>query len=350
MDDAPTRVTCIVLAYGEEPLLRRCVESILASREVSADVVLIDNGCLNPDIGDVGQLAGVTLLKPHVNLGFAAGANLGARSGRGDLLAFVNSDAVVESHALHEFAKALRDPLVGLVTGSLRLMAQPNRINSCGNPVHYTGVSWAGGMGRPASHFMQVREVASASGAAMACRREVWLKLGGFLDEMFAYLEDTELSLRCWQRGLKVLFVPGAVVLHDYEFSRNASKLGLLERNRLIMLLTLYERRTLAVLTPALLAVEMATLALSVKQGWSSQKLRGWLWLIRHRRWIRQRREEMQAQRIRDDVQVMRHMTAGFDPGQQFGRMSLRLINNLSKCYWALVRGLLGAGRASRAH
>ena len=134
MDDAPTRVTCIVLAYGEEPLLRRCVESILASREVSADVVLVDNGCFNPDIADVGRLAGVTLLKPHVNLGFAAGANLGARSGRGDLLAFVNSDAVVEPDALHEFAKALRDPMVGLVTGSIRLMAQPGRINSCGNP------------------------------------------------------------------------------------------------------------------------------------------------------------------------------------------------------------------------
>ena len=80
---------------------------------------------------------------------------------------------------------------------------------------------------------------------------------------MFAYLEDTELSLRCWQRGLKVMFVPDAVVLHDYEFSRNPSKLGLLERNRLIMLLTLYERHTLAVLAPALLAVEIATLALS---------------------------------------------------------------------------------------
>ena len=325
------------------------MESILASQGVSADVVLVDNGCLSADLEYVGGLAGVTLLRPHLNLGFAAGANLGARTAKGEFLAFVNSDAVVDSHALHEFAKALRDPLVGLVTGSIRLMAQPSRVNSCGNPVHYTGISWAGGMGQPASDFMQVREVASASGAAMACRREVWLRLGGFLEEMFAYLEDTELSLRCWQRGLKVMFIPSAVVLHDYEFSRNATKFGLLERNRLIMVLTLYEWHTLAVLAPALLAVEMATLALSMKQGWISQKLNGWLWLIRHREWISKRRAEMQAQRMRDDVQVMSHMTAGFDPGQQFGTMSQWLISNSSKGYWTLVRGLIGVGPGSRA-
>ena len=287
---------------------------------------------------------GVTLLSPDRNLGFAAGANLGARTARGDFLAFVNSDAVVEPNALHAFVDALQDPHVGLVTGSIRLMGEATLINSCGNPVHYTGISWAGGMGLPASKFAEAREVASVSGAAMACRSDVWLSLGGFLEEMFAYLEDTELSLRCWQLGLKCLFVPNAVVLHDYEFSRNPSKFGLLERNRLIMVLTLFERRTLVVLAPALLAVEIATLALSMRQRWVSQKLSGWFWLIRHRKWIRERRTEMQAQRMYDDSRVMRQMSATFDPGQQFGSMSQSLITKSSKSYWALARWVIGVG------
>ena len=322
--------------------------SILASQGVSAAVVLVDNGCVSPDLNGIAQLAGVTLLTPDRNLGFAAGANLGARIARGEFLAFVNSDAVVDPSALHAFVEALSDPLVGLVTGSIRLMDQPGLINSCGNPVHYTGISWAGGMGQPAGRYAEPREVASVSGAAMACRRDVWLGLGGFLEEMFAYLEDTELSLRCWQRGLKVMFVPHAIVLHDYEFSRNPSKFGLLERNRLIMVLTLYERHTLAVLAPALLAVEIATLALSIQQRWVSQKLSGWLWLIRHTQWLRQRRTDVQAQRTCDDYEVTRHMTATFDPGQQFGTMSQWLVSSSSKGYWAVVRGLIGVGSDRR--
>ncbi len=52
-------------------------------------------------------------------------------------------------------------------------------------------------------------------------RRNLWEDLGGFAEEYFAYVEDTEMSLRLWQRGLTVEYVPDAVVLHHYAFSRN---------------------------------------------------------------------------------------------------------------------------------
>ena len=342
MGDRPERVTTIVLAYGDEPLLSECVESVLASRHVSADVVLVDNGCLSPELEQVSRLAGVTVLRPERNLGFAAGANLGARVSTGEILAFVNSDAVVQPTTLHAFTKALQDPGVGLVTGSIRLMAQPDLMNSCGNPVHYTGVSWAGGMGTRATTHTQSREVASVSGASMACRREVWLTLGGFLEEMFAYHEDTELSLRCWQRGLRVLFVPDAIALHDYEFSRNSTKLGLLERNRLIILSTLYERRTLVVLAPALVVLEFLTAILSARQGWFKQKASGWRWLIRHRHWIKQRRREVQSARTIGDAQLLSHLTSDFDPGQQFGARIQSLVTSASRAYWTVAHRFIG--------
>ena len=77
-------------------------------------------------------------------------------------------------------------------------------------------------------------------------RADRFAALGGFCEPMFAYCEDTDLSLRCWQRGWRVVLVPDAVVLHRYEFSRNPQKLFLLERNRLLMVLTVYSGRLLA--------------------------------------------------------------------------------------------------------
>ena len=141
----------------------------------------------------------------------------------------------------------------------------------------------------------------AASGTGMAVRREVWTALGGFAEEYFAYLEDTELSLRCWQRGLRVVYVPGARVVHRYDFSRNPGKWYLLERNRLILVLTTFEPRTVALLLPALLGVEAGMLAVSLRAGWGREKVGGWAWLLRHHDWVTERRRQLQSARTVGD-------------------------------------------------
>jgi len=340
MSEQPA-VTAVVLAYGPEPLLGECVRAILSSTGVAADVVLVDNGCTTTAVDELDGTRGVTVVRPTENTGFAGGCNLGAAGASGDYLAFINGDAVVEPAALAHLVSALQDPTVALASGSLRLYDRPEVMNSAGNPVHYLGISWAGGLGEPASaHATQV-EVASATGAAVAVRRELWAELGGFCEPMFAYCEDADLSLRCWQRGLRVLYVPDAVVRHRYEFSRNPLKVYLLERNRLFMLLTLYERRTLWVLAPALMALELAVLAVAARQGWWREKVRGWSWLLRHRDVVRRRRVDVQAARVVPDRQLARLLTAGFDPGEDAGVGAPAVLTTGSGLYWRLARRML---------
>ena len=174
-------------------------------------------------------------------------------------------------------------------------------LNSAGNEIHWTGLSWAGHHGEPASTYQEPRDVLAASGALCAIRRSTWDALGGFHDEFFAYYEDAQLSLRCWQRGLRVVFEPAAVGVHRYEFSRRPQKMFLLERNRLLTLLTCYQRRTLVVLAPILALLELGCSALAVVQGWGREKIRSWGWLLRHRALIRMRRAEIQdAGSVRD--------------------------------------------------
>ena len=123
----------------------------------------------------------------------------------------------------------------------------------------------------------------SLSGCCFAIRRELWVSLGGYAAEYFAYHEDTELSLRLWQRGLSAEYLPDAVVRHHYEFSRNELKYYLIERNRLITVLTTYQMRSLIVLAPVLALTEAAMLAAALAGGWVRPKARGWAWLWRHR-------------------------------------------------------------------
>ena len=182
----------------------------------------------------------------------------------------------------------------------------------------------------------------AASGAAMACRRSVWDDLGGFEERFFAYLEDAELSLRTWQQGLEVRYVPTALVRHRYEFSRNAAKLLLLERNRLILVLTCFGDRMLLCLLPALALFEVLMLAYSAAGGWLPQKLAGYRWLASHLRWLRRRRHAVQSERRVTD----RDLAHLFDPHMRPGNYPLpRWMTPLDWSlagYWLVIRRLLG--------
>jgi GT2 family glycosyltransferase len=334
-------VTAVVLAYGEQPFLHDVVDRLLASTGVSVHVVVVDNGCTSPSLEPLRDRPGVTLLEPGTNTGFTGGCNLGAAEARSELLAFINSDALVEPGALAELAKVAARPEVGIASASVRLAEKPELLNSAGNPVHVLGLSWAGHLGEPAADFPVELPIASASGAALMVRREVWQALGGFTERFFAYSEDADLSLRCWQQGWQVVYVPSAVVLHHYEFGRNAAKFYLLERNRLIMVLSIYERRTLLLLAPALLAFELAMLAVAVINGWLPAKLRGYRWLLRERRWLAGHRRDVQRVRTRRDRDVSSLLTARFEQTVLPLPRGGGLLNGAMSAYWGVIRRLL---------
>ena len=330
-------VTAVMLAWGDEPVLEEAVRSVLASTEVRPDVVLVDNGCTSDAVRKLTDVAGVTVLRPGENLGFAVGCNRGAAAATGEYVAFINGDAVVHHDALAKLVEGLADD-VGMTTASLRLYDEPDVLNSAGNPVHYLGLCWAGGLGEPAATYAAGPDVPSGTGAATVLRADRFAALGGFCEPMFAYCEDTDLSLRCWQRGWRVRLVPEAVVLHRYEFSRNPRKLYLLERNRLFMVFTVFSPRLLAVVLGPLLALEVAVFAMALKDGWARSKLAGWWWLIRHAGLVRRRRREVQSARTVSDAEALvPWLTGDVTPGVP-GLSIPTMLRRVSVAYWSLAR------------
>lgn len=332
-----SRLTAVVLAWGDEPVLTECIESVLASTGIDADVVLIDNGCTSDAVERLRGRPGVRVLDPGENLGFAPGCNYGARHTDAEFLAFVNGDATVRPDALARLAEVAARDDVGLATASVRLYDDPETINSVGNPVHYTGMSWAGGLGEPASKHNRQTDVASASGATTVVRRDRFEALGGFCEPMFAYCEDTELSLRCWQRGWRVVYVPDAVALHRYEFSRNPRKFYLLERNRLFLLLTVFPGRQLLASLPVLLGLELGVVAIAARDGWLRQKVAGWWWLARNASLVRQRRDQVRAAVTVPDREVARRLTGDLNP-QVEGLGAPAPARLLARAYWGLAK------------
>ena len=305
-------VSVVILAYGEEEWLLESVSSALASEGVTVEVVIVDNGASKQAIASVRDLPRVTVLEPGANLGFAGGVNVGVEATRAPVVVLLNSDAHVAPDALRILRDDALAPGAGIVGALILLAEEPDQVNSAGNPLHVLGLSWAGRMGEDASDIVEPTAAASASGACLAMARALWDRLGGFDAAYFAYLEDMEISWRTHQLGLPVMVQPNARAWHHYEFSRTPIKMYLLERNRLLFLLTVHQRRTLALLAPPLLALEVAMLAVAARQGWARQKVRGWWWLATNLRHVARRRRVVQASRTVPDAELTGFLTARF--------------------------------------
>lgn len=58
------------------------------------------------------------------------------------------------------------------------------------------------------------RELDSACGAALLTKKDTFLSVGGFDERFFMYYEDTDLSYKIIEKGLKIIFCPTSIVRH----------------------------------------------------------------------------------------------------------------------------------------
>jgi GT2 family glycosyltransferase len=334
-------ISVVIVAYESGPALTRCLDSLEPEVAGQVQVVLVNNGSERPEIVEARGRSFVDLVSPGTNVGFAGGCNYGAEHARGDVLVFLNPDTVVASGAIQALASALDDRSIGIAMARLRLLDRPHCLNSAGNVLHVTGLAWAGSYGRPADEVGEQHDVTYPSGAAMALRTELFRELGGFTEELFMYQEDLELAWRARLRGLRIVLVPTADVYHEYEFGRNPTKHYLLERNRLVFVLSAYSGRLLFLLGPVLVSTELAMLALAIKDGWARDKVAGWGWCLRRARWLRRHRRQTQALRQVPDRDLAPLLTAVIDPAMIRVPGGVRVVNPLLERYWRLVRRVL---------
>src|SRR5690606_34319809 len=102
-----------------------------------------------------------------------------------------------------------------------------------------------------------------------------------------------------------------------------------------MFVLTLWSTRALLVLAPPLLALELAMVALAIKEGWLRQKVRGWAWLWRNRRRVLARRRVVQREKLVPDRVWMRVLTDRLDtPLVALPAGPRAVLNGLMRAYW----------------
>jgi GT2 family glycosyltransferase len=280
------------------------------------------------------------------NQGFAPAVNLGASLATRDLLVILNPDA----RPAPGWAEGIRRPAerdygwgawMALVTSK-----DGETVNTNGGVVHFTGLAWAGEEGAPAPGSLHApADVGFASGACLVVPLETWRRLGGFPGEYFIYHEDVEISLRIRLEGGRVGAEPAARVDHDYDFVKGERKWYLLERNRWATILRTYPAALLVLVAPALLATEVAILAVAAREGWWSAKLRAMRDVVRAAPRLLRERSAIQRGRTASAGEFATALSASLDSPYLGALARHPAVGLLSRGYWALVRLALGAMR-----
>lgn len=196
--------SAVVVSYASGSELRTCVDSLLCSAEVK-EVVIVDNGppgCQLPEIMDDR----VTVINPGSNLGFAGGANAGARETSGEILLFVNPDVILQPSAIEALAERLR-----------------YRPGAC-SPVIDVAADGSSEYGITVDLFLIRRlppreddqlTALFVSGCCLATNRSVFMGIGGFDQRYFMFCEDLEYCWQVWRRGFEVSVVDDVRAHHE---------------------------------------------------------------------------------------------------------------------------------------
>ena len=213
-----TWAVCILNWNGREDTLR-CLEALAGVRGEFATVVA-DNGSTDGSAGAIrDEYPHVEVVETGANLGFSGGNNAAIRhalAGGAEWVVLVNNDAEPPPGLVEALqAAAARHPEAGVLAG--KLLYEDGRVQWAGQRVALlTGYSGRPrGHGRPDGFAYGVEgRTDRGVGALMAVSRAAIERAGPLDEDLFAYVEDVDWSLRIRAAGLECTFVPSARAVH----------------------------------------------------------------------------------------------------------------------------------------
>jgi GT2 family glycosyltransferase len=224
----PDTQACVtVVTFNSARYIRRCLEAVLAQKDVPLEVIVVDNASADGTRAILAEFEGrIRLILNDRNRGFAEGQNQAIRAGSSQWVLALNPDALLPPGFLKALVQAgASDPQAGSVCGKLlsigpgfEPLPEP-RIDSTG--IYFTPAlrHFDRGWHEPNDGRFDTPEyVFGASAAAALYRREMIDDIsinGEFFDvDFFAYREDADVAWRAQLLGWRCLYTPAAVAWH----------------------------------------------------------------------------------------------------------------------------------------
>jgi GT2 family glycosyltransferase len=342
---AQTRGTTavLILNYNGKAHLDACLQSVLAQTGPQDQVYLVDNGSTDGSIEYVREhYPTVTPILFQRNLGFAEAYNRAVRIVEEELVVFLNNDVEVEEGWLSGLKSGLEGSTGQVAACGSKILFYNSRglVNHAGGKLTRIGGGIDVGFMKPnIEEGYHERCVGCVSGASMIVPRSVFLSLGGFDPDFFAYFEDVDYCWRAWLVGFRVLYVPSSIMYHKFSATMGPlltpERVFLGERNRLQTMLENLELHNVVaavVVSSAYLVFRLAAFLTQRRLRVALAILRGNWWVLRHFPGIILKRRRVQRSRQLRDSYFVNHglMTTYLEGFREFARLR-RLERDLNR-------------------
>lgn len=203
-------VSVVICAYNAERTMRPCLESLRKLDYPEYEVVIVDDGSRDRTAEIAMDFPEFRLIR-QPNKGLSVARNVGLHAARGEIIAYTDSDCVVDPHWLTLMVRAMSE----------------KGLDGCGGPNYapheegWVEACCAASPGAPC-HVLTAEDAAEhLAGCNMIYTKAALLKVGGFDPQFTAAGDDVDMCWRILDSGMRLGFCPAAFVWH---FRRNTIK------------------------------------------------------------------------------------------------------------------------------
>ena len=197
------RFSVIVCTYNGSATLRQCLEGVLTLHYPDYEVIVVSDGSTD-DSGEIAaSFEGVRVIETPQR-GLAAARNTGMGAATGEILAYIDDDAIPDPDWLSHLAATFTG-------GSFAAAGGPNVLPAGSGAVAQCVANAPGG---PTHVLISDREAEHIPGCNMAIRKTELEAIEGFDPQFRAAGDDVDVCWRLLASGKRIAFSPGAVVWH----------------------------------------------------------------------------------------------------------------------------------------
>ncbi len=228
-------VHVIIPFKNQKTLTLKCVQHVLAQREVNLKVTAISNNSSDLTVEAELLKLGIECLTLNETFNFSSLNNFAVQHSEfqnSDYLLFLNNDVLLEPSALEEMLRWIDQPKVGIV--GCRLHYPNQKLQHGGIVLDEQGparqINWVHReLGLPLQELALskiISTVPAVTGACLLISKQDFLNLSGFDKIYFPNsLSDADLCKRLTDRGKLCLYTPFASGVHYESFTRSRNNI-----------------------------------------------------------------------------------------------------------------------------
>lgn len=233
-------VSVVIVNWNTREILRDSLKSILdQTREVEFEVIVVDNASSDGSAQMVrSEFPTVRLIENDTNRGYGAAANQGMKLAAGRYVLVLNSDVIIWDGAIDKTVKyADKRQDAAIVTCQAWENREKVQITCFRFPSVLNMLLYMTGMDKVFKYNRffgrewmlwwdrdSERQIDVATGMFLLVRREAIEEVGMMDEAFFMYYEETDWCRRFRDAGWKILFWPGAKVLHFHGGSQSSQQ------------------------------------------------------------------------------------------------------------------------------